>query len=178
MAMIKCAECGKDISDKAPACIHCGAPLTASASTTAEPMNVRLDKDARDKVVDEALKKAADKTGIHVTPDEARTLKEKAVYAYDQAVKICKNLADVNGDGKFDADDLKAAAEKAGIAWDKVDPDLKEALLAGGVAGAALFFVPIAGHILAAPVFAATTAYFYLFAKLKSIGKSKKAVER
>ena len=27
MAMIKCEECGKDISDKAVACIHCGAVL-------------------------------------------------------------------------------------------------------------------------------------------------------
>jgi len=177
MAMINCAECGKDISDKAPACIHCGAALTASVTTPAEPTIVKLDKSGRDKVVDEALKKAADKTGIRVTPDEARTLKEKATHAYDQAAAICKNLADVNGDGKFDADDLKAAAEKAGLMWDKFDPDLKEALLAGGVAAAALFFIPVAGHILAGPVFAATTAYFYLFAKLKKVGKGKKATE-
>lgn len=26
MALIKCKECGKEISDKAPACPHCGAP--------------------------------------------------------------------------------------------------------------------------------------------------------
>ena len=25
--LIKCPECGKDVSDKAPACIHCGFPL-------------------------------------------------------------------------------------------------------------------------------------------------------
>ena len=29
MALIKCPECGKEISDKAPACIHCGYPLNA-----------------------------------------------------------------------------------------------------------------------------------------------------
>ena len=28
MALIKCPECGKEISDKAPACIHCGYPLS------------------------------------------------------------------------------------------------------------------------------------------------------
>ena len=28
MALIKCPECGKDVSDKATACIHCGYPLT------------------------------------------------------------------------------------------------------------------------------------------------------
>ena len=27
MALINCPECGKEISDKAPACIHCGYPL-------------------------------------------------------------------------------------------------------------------------------------------------------
>ena len=31
MAMIKCKECGKDISDKAKACVNCGAPITSSA---------------------------------------------------------------------------------------------------------------------------------------------------
>ena len=30
MALIKCPECGNYISDKAPACIHCGYPLDAS----------------------------------------------------------------------------------------------------------------------------------------------------
>jgi len=27
MALIKCPECGKDVSSKAPTCIHCGCPL-------------------------------------------------------------------------------------------------------------------------------------------------------
>ena len=27
MALIKCPECGKEISDKAPHCIHCGYPM-------------------------------------------------------------------------------------------------------------------------------------------------------
>ena len=30
MAMIKCKECGRDISDQAKACPHCGAPLAGS----------------------------------------------------------------------------------------------------------------------------------------------------
>lgn len=29
MALIKCPECGKEISDKASACIHCGCPQSA-----------------------------------------------------------------------------------------------------------------------------------------------------
>lgn len=27
MAMIKCSECGKEISDKAKVCVNCGNPL-------------------------------------------------------------------------------------------------------------------------------------------------------
>ena len=30
MALIKCSECGHEVSDKASACVHCGAPLTES----------------------------------------------------------------------------------------------------------------------------------------------------
>lgn len=29
MALIKCPECGKEVSDKASTCIHCGCPLSA-----------------------------------------------------------------------------------------------------------------------------------------------------
>lgn len=40
--MIKCSECGKDVSDKASACIGCGAPIEAAiepaAAATPEPM--------------------------------------------------------------------------------------------------------------------------------------------
>lgn len=34
MALINCAECGAQISDKAPACVKCGAPVTASVTAT------------------------------------------------------------------------------------------------------------------------------------------------
>ena len=32
MAMIQCPECGRDVSDRAPNCIHCGCPLAAPKS--------------------------------------------------------------------------------------------------------------------------------------------------
>ena len=35
MAIIKCSECGRAVSDKAGACIGCGAPLTAEPVQTA-----------------------------------------------------------------------------------------------------------------------------------------------
>lgn len=30
MALIKCPECGKEISDKSPSCIHCGYPIISN----------------------------------------------------------------------------------------------------------------------------------------------------
>ena len=33
MALITCPECGKQISDKAPHCVHCGAPMASQSST-------------------------------------------------------------------------------------------------------------------------------------------------
>jgi len=35
MALITCPECGKQISDKAPACIHCGYPMQEKQTTPA-----------------------------------------------------------------------------------------------------------------------------------------------
>ncbi len=34
MALIKCPECGKEISDKTSACINCGFPLSKTENTT------------------------------------------------------------------------------------------------------------------------------------------------
>lgn len=38
MALIKCPECGKEISDKAKACIHCGYPLDTKVETVEVPV--------------------------------------------------------------------------------------------------------------------------------------------
>ena len=32
MALIKCPECGKEISDRAPMCIQCGCPITTNST--------------------------------------------------------------------------------------------------------------------------------------------------
>jgi hypothetical protein len=47
MPLIKCSECGRDISDKAAACPGCGAPLAGVARAVDEspgPTSVRYDK--------------------------------------------------------------------------------------------------------------------------------------
>jgi hypothetical protein len=37
MALIKCDDCGHDVSDRAPACPHCGAPIAADPSQSVAP---------------------------------------------------------------------------------------------------------------------------------------------
>ena len=122
-------------------------------------------------LINKAFKKAVDKTGAVVDSDTAKSLKASTISAAEVARKIGKNLADLNGDGKVDADDLRLAAEKAGIAWNSIDPDIKTALVAGGVAGAGVNFIPFVGQLIAVPAFVGTTAYFYLVAKLTKLKK-------
>jgi len=43
MALIKCVECGRDISDRAPSCPGCGAPVAADRPSTV-PSVVRYDR--------------------------------------------------------------------------------------------------------------------------------------
>lgn len=43
MALIKCPECAKEISDKSPSCIHCGFPLNANVFTTDDVVEYKID---------------------------------------------------------------------------------------------------------------------------------------
>ena len=43
MALIKCPECGREISDKAKACPHCGCPIESSSSA----VRIRLPRPIR-----------------------------------------------------------------------------------------------------------------------------------
>ena len=40
MALITCPECGKSISDKATACIHCGFPIEAKIESTFDSKSI------------------------------------------------------------------------------------------------------------------------------------------
>lgn len=44
MALIQCEDCGRDVSDRAPACPNCGAPIAAAADKDA-PEGVTVDGD-------------------------------------------------------------------------------------------------------------------------------------
>ena len=53
MALIKCPECGKEISDKSPACIHCGFPLELLKSNSGSEIDEATVEKAADKDVED-----------------------------------------------------------------------------------------------------------------------------
>lgn len=122
-------------------------------------------------LVNQVFDRVAKETGAALDSETAGQIKEATKSAVATARKISLYLTDLNGDGKFDGDDLKLATEKAGIAWEKLDPDLKTAMLAGGAAGIGVNFIPFLGQAIAVPTFVGTTAYFYLVAKFRGLGK-------
>ena len=122
-------------------------------------------------LMNQAFDRAVKETGAALDSETAESIKKSAQDALESVKKISLYLTDLNGDGKLDSEDIKLAAEKAGIAWDKIDPDLKTALLAGGVAGVGVNFIPLVGQAVAVPAFVGTTAYFFLVAKLRGLGK-------
>lgn len=50
MALIKCPECERDISDKAVHCIHCGYPLTTKTASLHEPAEIFMNDSKKYKV--------------------------------------------------------------------------------------------------------------------------------
>ena len=51
MAIIKCPECGKEISDKSAACVHCGYPIVPSVTEEKEPVtSIPMGGDQKQKV--------------------------------------------------------------------------------------------------------------------------------
>ena len=121
------------------------------------------------KLVNIAFNKAVQKTGVVVESDVAQKIKTQTIAATKTAGVIAKNVSDLNGDGKVDVEDLKIAAQKAGIAWDKIDPELKTALLAGGAAGVGVNVIPIVGQAMAVPTFIGATAYVFVIGKLNKL---------
>ena len=85
MALIKCPDCGKEVSDKANACIHCGYPIEDM-----QPQKVEMYEEARNKLYSELSKRmniplsyiANIKEVLHII-DSSRVSKEDIVGYYD-----------------------------------------------------------------------------------------------
>lgn len=56
MALIRCPECNREISDKATACPGCGYPLNSTSQETAEKEQLLKEAEEKDK---QFIKKAA-----------------------------------------------------------------------------------------------------------------------
>ena len=124
-------------------------------------------------IATKAIESVSKESNAMLDSDAIQKLKEQTKNAVKTSIAVCKNLGDVNGDGKIDREDVKFALEKAGYVWDKVDSDLKEALLIGGVAAFGVNAVPLIGQALAIPTFAGATAVFFVRAKISAISVKK-----
>lgn len=72
MSLIKCSECGKEISDKAAACPHCGCPVEISLS--------KIEKQA--KSAKEEKPKAAFKPNYAMTIEEPKQKQSEGSFAF------------------------------------------------------------------------------------------------
>ncbi|BAV45836.1 Uncharacterized protein MLTONO_0933 [Mesorhizobium loti] len=45
MALVTCGECGREVSDKAPNCIGCGAPIEAAGNKVVQPTKAQFQPD-------------------------------------------------------------------------------------------------------------------------------------
>lgn len=117
MALIKCPECGKEISDKSKQCIHCGYPLDELKNETSNIINnenssysVKLISFGKQKV--KVIKIVREVSGLGLK--EAKDMVDnflliKTNISLDEANSIKKQIEEVGGAVKiteFNADDV------------------------------------------------------------------------
>jgi hypothetical protein len=146
MAMIKCSECGKDISDKAAACVGCGAPIFVAGETqvdasTTSTSTVTGDLNGDGKVDFEDFKIALSRSKKYASEkvdDAIKFGKEKLQSAKERDAAAVEKLAKEFGDippvdkteSQIARDKFKAALENtidvrfADIMRAKKEPDV------------------------------------------------------
>lgn len=126
MALMQCPECGKEISDQAPACIHCGYPLSP-APISEEPIYsvVLLDaapgpNDTLDLLQTQlgmsfsdaasAIDNAPAVLARSLTMSEARAI--EGLFTKYGRVKILRDVDTATGDAMLGADWIRPQAEQ------------------------------------------------------------------
>lgn len=125
MAMIKCSECDKDISDKAKVCINCGAPIINNAENAGNILeNLREQAALGDKVAQRLLgSKYENGEGVALDNDKAvhwycLAATQGDIEAQENLGRMCEKgqvaingqqVGDISGDGKIDYEDFKLA---------------------------------------------------------------------
>jgi len=134
---------------------------------------LKLSVSSASSIANNAIEKVSNEFGTTLDDKATQKLKQQTINVFRVAASVARNLGDLNNDGKVDRDDIKYALEKAGFVWDKIDSDLKEALLIGGVAAFGVNAVPIIGTFAAVPTFAGATAIFFVRAKIAAVSVKK-----
>lgn len=134
---------------------------------------LKLSVSSASSIANKAIEKVTKELGTTLDDETKQKLKQQTIDVVRVAASVAKNLGDLNSDGKVNKDDIKYAVEKAGLVWDKIDSDLKEALLIGGVAAFGVNAVPIIGQFAAVPTFAGATAIFFVRAKIAAVSVKK-----
>lgn len=127
MSMIKCSECGKDISDKAAACVGCGAPifvdgesqsdtLSASTSTVIGDLNGdgKVDFEDFKIALSRSKKYASEKVNdaINFGKEKLQSAKEKDAAAVENLAKEFESTPPVEKtESQIARDKFKAALE-------------------------------------------------------------------
>ncbi len=108
MALIKCPECGKEISDKAGACPHCGCPI----GNTTQPMqnnDGKSNKGSKKILIGVVAVVAIAGTGYYfgIAKPQQHLAEQKAVYEeaqdlidegkYDKAIEKLNSIIDYDG---------------------------------------------------------------------------------
>ena len=83
MALIKCPDCGKEISDKAKNCIHCGCPIEESKEPELPKSEEEKEEKPEKPVVEESdTNKTPEETKNNDTPEETKEVESKTNTEY------------------------------------------------------------------------------------------------
>lgn len=89
MALIKCSECGKEISDKSSVCIHCGYPISEMKQKGETLQEELLLKESRPSLENELLlEKQLKKDGNSPIKKEKKNFKIKPIYVLGMVVTV------------------------------------------------------------------------------------------
>ncbi|MBQ7171101.1 MAG: ribosomal protein L7/L12 [Clostridia bacterium] len=94
MALIICPECGKEVSDKAAACIHCGFPFEKGDSKSTTPLSYKVTiPTCRDNKL-AAVKIVCDVTGLSLVDAKNLVESPSPVIVKDTTLDRAKEIAD------------------------------------------------------------------------------------
>lgn len=90
MSLVKCPECGKEVSDKSKQCIHCGYPLNEINNNNNGLFNLILTSYGKEKV--KSIKVIREVTGLGLA--EAKDITDNIPYMFltDISYEKCKDI--------------------------------------------------------------------------------------